>query len=131
MENNFKIIPEKIGNITVFHLEGHLDSSSANLLETQARESHQAGAVNILLDFKGITTITSAGLRAVHTIYKMLTPPEDNAALMRPPTGEPVKNPYLKLVSLTPEVYYIFNVSGFLHNLAIYNDLETALKSFE
>src|SRR5258708_30127735 len=130
MENNLKVTLEQIGNVAVLHLEGRLDSGSANQLETQARESHQAGVGRMLLDFKAVTYVASAGLRAVHNVYKMLTPPADNAALMRPPSVDPVKNPYLKLANLTPEVYYVFNVSGFLHDLAIYNDLETALNSF-
>jgi anti-anti-sigma factor len=131
MENEFKITPEQIGSATVFHLEGHLDSRSASQLESEARQAYQSGARNMLLDFSKVSSITSAGLRVVHLIYKMLTPPEDTAALSRPPSGEPLKTPYLKLANLAPEVYYVFNVSGFLHNIAIYHDLESALKSFD
>jgi anti-anti-sigma factor len=130
MENEFNITLEQIGNVTVLHLGGRLDSRSAGDLESEARQAHEAGAQHLLLDFGKVSSITSAGLRAVHIIYKMLTLPEDTAALSRPPSSEPLKSPYLKLANLAPEVYYIFNVSGFLHNIAIYNDLESALKSF-
>jgi len=130
MENEFKITIEQIGKVTVLHLGGRLDSRSAAELESQARQAHEGGADHLLLDFSKVSSITSAGLRAVHIIYKMLTPPEDTATLSRPPSSEPLKSPYLKLTNLAPEVYYIFNVSGFLHNIAIYNDVGTALKSF-
>ncbi len=74
--------------------------------------------------------MTSAGLGVVLGIYKMLTPKEEASGSTRPPSDEPFKTPYLKLANLSPAVYYVFNVAGFLQNIAIYEDLESALHSF-
>jgi anti-anti-sigma factor len=133
MDNSFNITTESVQRrvpVTILHLSGRLDPVSAEALEAQARQAYAAGARYLLLDFKGVDFVTSAGLRAVLTIYKLLMPREDTAALMRPPAGEPQKSPYLCLANLSPEIYYVFNISGFLHNIAIYNDLEQALQSF-
>jgi anti-anti-sigma factor len=133
MDNSFNITTEVVQRrvpVTIFRLNGRLDPASADILEAQARQAHGAGTRYILLDFGGVDFVTSAGLRAVLAIYKLLTPREDTAALMRPPADEPHKSPYLYLANLSPEIYYIFNISGFLHNIAIYNDLEGALQAF-
>lgn len=133
MENKFDITTEEVQRrvpVTIFHLAGRLDPSSADLLEGRAREAHAGGTRYLLLDFKGVDFVTSAGLRAVLTIYKLLTPKDDTAALMRPPAGEPPRSPYLYLANLSPEIYYIFNISGFAQNLAIYKDSDEALNAF-
>jgi hypothetical protein len=43
---------------------------------------------------------------------------------------EPYKSPYFKLVCPNPQIYYILNISGFLQNLLIYNDMQEAMQSF-
>ncbi len=133
MDSGFNITTELVHRrvpVTIFHLTGRLDPASADALEARARQAHTAGTRFLLLDFKGVDFVTSAGLRAVLAIYKLLTPRDDTAALMRPPAGEPHKSPYLYLANLSPEIYYVFNISGFLHNIAIYNDPEEALQAF-
>jgi anti-anti-sigma factor len=133
MDNSFKITTEVVQRrvpVTILHLNGRLDPAGADILEAQAHQAHAAGTRYLLLDLGGVDFVTSAGLRAVLAIYKLLTPREDTAALMRPPASEPHKSPYLYLANLSPEIYYIFNISGFLHNIAIYNDLEGALQAF-
>ena len=133
MDTEFKITVEHAPArvpVTVFHLEGRLGPPAADALEERARQAHAAGTRYLLLDFKAVDFVTSAGLRAVLAIYKLLTPAEDMAALMRPPSGDPRKSPYLHLADLSPEVYYIFNIAGFLNNIAIYTDSAQALQAF-
>jgi hypothetical protein len=60
----------------------------------------------------------------------MLTPKDTTETMMKPPPDEPYKSPYFKLACLAPNVYYVFNISGFASHLTIYPDLESALKSF-
>lgn len=116
--------------VTVFHLEGKLDPTTTDQLIQAAQSALEQGTQNLLLDFKGVTLVTSAGLRAVLNLYKMLTPKDTTATIMKPPPDEPYKSPYFKLANLAPNVYYVFNISGFAHNIAIYPDLEAALNSF-
>jgi len=133
MDSSIAITTESVQRrvpVTIFHLKGRLDPAGADALEARARQAHAAGTRYLLLDFNGVDFVTSAGLRSVLTIYRLLTPRDDAAALMRPPAGEPHKSPYLYLANLLPEIYYVFNISGFLHNIAIYHDLEEALQAF-
>lgn len=131
--SNLNITVEQVHGhtpLTVFHLEGKLDPTTIQVLELAAQEALEQGTRCLLLDFKGVTLVTSAGLSAVLKLYKMLTPKDTTAGLMKPPPDEPYKSPYFKLAGLAPNIYYVFNISGFASHLSIYPDLESALKSF-
>jgi anti-anti-sigma factor len=131
--SNLNITVEQIHShtpVTIFHLEGKLDPNTTDKLEQAAQEALEQGTRCLLLDFKGITLVTSAGLRVILSIYKMLTPKDTTAAMMKPPSEEHYKSPYFKLANLTPDVYYVFNISGFTSHIAIYPDTESALKAF-
>jgi anti-anti-sigma regulatory factor len=51
-------------------------------------------------------------------------------AIIRQHREEPYKSPYFKLVCPNPEVYYILNITGFLQNILIYNNMDEAVNSF-
>lgn len=116
-------------NITVFHLNGILDASSEDELCERASQAFKSGAKFLLLDMEGLTHISSAGLRALHNIFKMCTPNEEIEAARE--GDEPYKSPYFKLAAASSEVYYVLNLAGFLHNIPFYPTMEDALKSFE
>ncbi len=130
MGNNLQITLEQSGEITILHLDGRLDPPGADILDSQARQCRQAGSRYFLLDFKNVSAVTGAGLGVVLGIYKMLNPKKDADPPNSPTFDRPFKTPYLKLANLSPAVYYIFNLAGFLQNIAIYEDLESALQSF-
>jgi anti-anti-sigma factor len=64
-------------NVTVFHLKGVLDAASEDALYNQACQAYDSGAKYLLLDMSDLTHISSAGLRALHNIFKKCTPEED------------------------------------------------------
>ncbi len=115
--------------VTVLHLNGQLDGSTESQLLEAARQAHEEGARHLLLDLSELTILTSAGLRAIQNILRLFTPQEDKE-LIRRHGDEPYKSPYFKLVCPNPQIYYILNISGFLQNLLIYNDLNEAVGSF-
>jgi anti-anti-sigma factor len=117
------------GQVTVFHLNGTLDASSEDDLCERARQAHEGGAHFLLLDMQGLKHISSAGLRALHNIFKMCTPEEEIEAARA--GDEPYKSPYFKLAGASPEVFYVLNLAGFLHNIPFYPTMEAALKSFD
>jgi hypothetical protein len=49
---------------------------------------------------------------------------------MRVLEGEPYKSPYFKIVCPNPQVYYVLNITGFVQNILVFNNLEDALSSF-
>jgi len=114
--------------VTVFHLEGRLDASGEDTLCEHARQAFKGGGKWLLLDFQDLTYISSAGLRALHNIFKMCTPVEEIETARK--AGEPYKTPYFKIAAARPEVYSVLNIAGFLHNIPFYPTMEDALKSF-
>jgi ABC-type transporter Mla MlaB component len=115
--------------VTVFHLSGTLDASSEDDLCERANQAFESGAKFLLLDMQDLKHISSAGLRALHNIFKICTPAEEIEAARE--GDEPYKSPYFKLAGASPEVYYVLNLAGFLHNIPFYPTMEDALKSFE
>lgn len=115
--------------VTVLHLVGQVDGSTENQLLDQARQAHAEGASHLLIDLSEVTMLSSAGLRAIQNILKIYTPQSD-VDRMHQHTGEPYKSPYFKMVCPNPQIYYVLNISGFLQNILIYNDMDEAIRSF-
>jgi anti-anti-sigma regulatory factor len=116
-------------SITVLHLKGHLHAGTEKDLLDRAHQAHEDGAKHLLLDLSELEVLSSAGLRAVQNIFKLFTPQSD-MELMKQHGDEPYKSPYLKIVCPNPQIYYIFNIAGFLQNILIFNNLEEATNSF-
>lgn len=117
-------------SVTVLHLKGHLHGATESSLLDRARQSREDGATHLLLDMSELEVLASAGLRAIQNIFKLFTPQND-VDLMHKHDVEPYKSPYLKIVCPNPQIYYIFNIAGFLQNLLVYNNLEEAVNSFD
>lgn len=114
---------------TVFHLKGHLHGATEQDLLDRARQAYEDGARYLLLDMSELDVLSSAGLRAIQNIFKLFTP-DDDVEVMRQHGDEPYKSPYLKMVCAKPEIYYILNITGFLQNILIYNNISDATDSF-
>ncbi|MGZ9226004.1 MAG: STAS domain-containing protein [Anaerolineales bacterium] len=116
--------------VAILHLSGHLHGNTENQLLDRARQAYEDGSKYLLLDLSGVEILTSAGLRAIHKIFNLFTPPSD-AKIIRQHGEEPYKSPYVKLVCPNPEIYYVLNIAGFLQNILIYNNMEAAVNSFD
>lgn len=115
--------------VTVMHLRGHLHGETENQLLDRARQMQQEGSKHLLLDLSDVDVLTSAGLRAIHNIFNLYTPKSD-VDIIHQHRDEPYKSPYFKLVCPNPNIYYVLNIAGFLHNIPIYNDMDEAVNSF-
>jgi len=115
--------------VTILHLNGHLHGATENQLHDHARQSHEDGIRHLLLDLSGLEVLSSAGLRVIQNIFKLFTPPDD-VEVMHKHGDEPYKSPYVKLVCPNPQIYYILNITGFMQNLLVYNNMDEAVKSF-
>ena len=115
--------------VTILHLSGHLHGNTERELLDRARQAQEDGSKYLLLDLSQLDVLTSAGLRAIHNIFNLFTPPEDRE-LIRQHGDEPYKSPYFKLACPNPNIYYVLNIAGFLQNILIYNDLDEAADSF-
>ena len=115
--------------VTILHLSGHLHGNTEPLLLDRARQAQEDGSQHLLLDLSGVDVLTSAGLRAIHNIFKLDTPQSDTRVIHQH-DEEPYKSPYFKLVCPNPNIYYVLNIAGFLQNILIYNNLDEAVDSF-
>ena len=116
-------------SVTILHLSGHLHGNTEQQLVDRAHQAYEDGSTHILLDLSGVEVLTSAGLRAIHSIFNLLTPQGD-LAIIRQHGEEPYKSTYFKLMCTNPDVYYILNIAGFLQNILIFNNMEEAVNSF-
>ena len=92
---------EKVNNSTVFKLEGRLDTVTAPELENAINNEGEA-LENLVLDFGGISYISSAGLRVLLGAQKKM-----NAQ------GS------MELINVSEDVMDIFEMTGFADVLVI------------
>lgn len=116
-------------SVTILHLNGQLDRITSNQSLDHARQLREHGAKHLVLDLSGVDLLTSSGLLAIQSIFKLFTPQSD-MNIMHHPHEEPYKSPYLKLVCPNPQIYYVLNIAVFLQNIPIFNNMGEAVKSF-
>ncbi|HMB25758.1 MAG TPA: STAS domain-containing protein [Anaerolineales bacterium] len=122
MESDFRISSEQMQAdvpVTVFHLRGWLDAHSEEELLAAARTAYDEGVHYLLIDMKELETLTSAGMRALQKVYQIFTPKEEH-----------FKVAHVKLCNAPPQIYNILGITGFLHNIPMYESLSAALQSF-
>lgn len=118
------------GKVLVMHLGGMLDGQTHESLYSAARAEYDAGIRRLVLDLQELEVITSAGLGALHNIYKLFTPKAEIEAWEKEKHGEPYKSTYFKLAAAPSNIFYVLNIAGFLSNIPVYPDLPAALGSF-
>ena len=124
-------ITKTAGRVTIFHLSGYLDAGTESQLVEAARKEKETGGRFLLIDLGGIEMLSSAGLRALHNIFKLFTPREEIDTWQKENPGDMYKSPYFKLAGASSRVFSILNLAGFLHNIPIYPNVKGALESFD
>lgn len=110
--------------VTVFYVQGQINMGSTAQLEQRARAEYDNGMRDLLIDFSETTSLTSAGLRTLHVLYRLLEDPSSDAGKGRR------KSAHLKLFNLPPDLRRVIQISGFDSFIDIYDDLPTAVASF-
>jgi hypothetical protein len=84
------------------------------------------------LDLSHVPYISSAGLRAIHSIYLMLrdADPADSAQAVKGIAHGTYKSPHLKLISPTKNGAKALGVAGYDMFLEVYDNLPAALASY-
>jgi anti-anti-sigma factor len=104
--------------ITVLHLQNRINLGNIDELEKTAREVFTGGGRDMIIDLSKAPSITSAGIRSILVIHKMLSG-----------AGKEQIN-HLKLVSPTPPVQEVLKVTGLLDYLQVFASLDEAVRSF-
>jgi anti-anti-sigma factor len=122
---DLKIINEQVQRqgkdpVIVFHMRGWLDAHSEGHLVATAEEAYAAGAAYLVLNLEEIDTLTSAGMRAIQKVFTLFNSRNQDAQIVR-----------MKLCSAPPPVYHVLGLTGFLHTMPMYENLQDALDSFD
>jgi len=122
MNSDLKISAEQVQAsvpVTVLHIRGWLDAQSEEELLAAARTAYEEGARYLLVDMNELDTLTSAGIRAIQKVYQMYTP-----------KAEHMKVSHLKLCNAPPQIYNVLGITGFLHNVPMYESVSSAVEAF-
>lgn len=121
--------------VTVLHVDGNIDSSTYEKFQSTAKQLIDEGARYILVDLSHAPFVSSAGLRALHTVFNDLRSrnPESNLSdeqMRKGISAGTYKSPHLKLLNLSPETKIAFETSGFDMYIETFSDMKTAIASF-
>lgn len=120
--------------VTVLHLQGDvIDANSYGQLEAQVQAAYEAGARNVLLDLTKVKYISSAGLRALHSIFLLLrgdASAESDQVMKKGLMDGTFKSPHLKLLNPSPAVMETLRTMGFDMFLEVHRNLKDAVASF-
>ena len=119
--------------VTVFHLDGEIDSNSYEELQSQAKQAFDSGSRSLLLDLAKVGYISSAGIRALHYIFNLLrgdSASESDEAIRKGLRDGTFKSPHLKLLNPQPKVQQVLKSTGYDMVLEIYTDMKAAVNSF-
>jgi len=119
--------------LSVIQLDGRLNMRNSDRLMEEIEGVIRGGTHHIILDLRGLISLTSAGLRVMLQAYKILGIGEEGTSTA-PATsrrGEgPARSPYLKIVSPPPHVAEILRIAGFDRLMDIFDTLDAAFNSF-
>jgi anti-sigma B factor antagonist len=114
MATSFAVERAQDGPVTILMVKGYLDAHTAPQFEKTIQEEFDAGRVRLVVDCAGLTYISSAGLGVFMSFV------ED----VREAGGD------IKLCSIVPAVYQVFEILGFPELFEIVADRQTAVERF-
>ncbi|MBT8369977.1 MAG: STAS domain-containing protein [Deltaproteobacteria bacterium] len=109
-----EIIEEKQDAISIFKLNGRLDSNTSQGFEKKIFDAISDGSKNMIVDFKDLDYISSAGLRVILKATKALNREEGK----------------IMLCTMQDYVKEVFEIAGFDSFLPIVATMDEALQSF-
>ncbi len=110
---DLQMTEEREDGVLVFALGGRLDSNTAKTLEDSLKQRLEEGTQAILLDMKALDYISSAGLRVVLLAAKRLRSSDGRFGLS----------------SLNSDIRQVFEISGLLRILQVYEERDAAMKA--
>ncbi|MGD2038763.1 MAG: STAS domain-containing protein [Desulfobacterales bacterium] len=109
-----EIIEENQSGINIFKLNGRLDSNTSQGFEKKIFQAIDDGSKNMVIDFKDLEYISSAGLRVILKATKALKREEGK----------------MMLCDMQDYVKEVFEIAGFDSFLPIVSTMDDALQSF-
>nr|MBN1229134.1 STAS domain-containing protein [Anaerolineae bacterium] len=103
------------GNVTVIHITGNVDAFTAGDVTSYLKREVDSGNVLLIVDLADVGYMSSAGLRTMLMILKQVRQFEGDLRLASP--QEPVQK--------------VLSMAGLTSIMEIFDDLETAVSSYE
>lgn len=119
--------------VTVVHINGNIDSATYQAFQSKVEELIANGAHHLLMDLSNAPFISSAGLRAMHSIFNQLRAlhkDADDDILRKDMSKGVYKSPYLKVAKLSKEARDVFELGGFDTYIEVHEDINSAIASF-
>ena len=118
--------------IAVMRLKGALDASNFLEVVDKAQEIYKKPARNLIIDLSEVPYISSAGLVAIHKIALLYSGVSQEVEENTRPdfTHSSTARKHVKLLSPQPAVDHILDTAGLKLFFKVFNDLDSALKSF-
>jgi anti-sigma B factor antagonist/stage II sporulation protein AA (anti-sigma F factor antagonist) len=113
-EGMVEVSEERKGEILILKFKGRLDAVSAPSAEKKVFEAINEGQSKLILDFAGVTYLSSAGMRMLLSTTKKL----------KTLSGK------LVVCSIATNVMDVLKMSGFDHVLDLAKDQDEALRKF-
>jgi anti-anti-sigma factor len=104
--------------VTVFELQDRVNLGNTAELEQAGKDAYANGTRDLVLDISKVDSFTSAGIRALMVIYKLMAGDEGK------------KSKHVKLVSPTSYVREVLEVAGITESIEIFDTLDEAVASF-
>jgi len=125
-------IEQAIEPIAVMRLKGALDASNFLEVVDKAQEIYKKPARNLIIDLSEVPYISSAGLVAIHKIALLYSGVSQEVEENTRPdfTHSSTARKHVKLLSPQPAVDHILDTAGLKLFFKVFNDLDSALKSF-
>jgi anti-anti-sigma regulatory factor len=119
--------------VAILRLNERINLSNTEQLVEKAQEIFANGMRFLLIDLTNVPSMTSAGLRAIQTIYKIFG--SEPSSDIKDSTGEKMegsfqKSAHLKLLNPNPDLRRILNLVGFDNYIEIHDDQQKALLAF-
>lgn len=109
-----EIKDSQVADVTILSVSGSIDTITAPALTNYIKNHIEKGNVKLVADIKDVDYTSSAGLRVLLGAVK-----ETRS-----------KNGDMRLANIQPDVQKVLALSGFVHILKTFSDVESAVKSF-
>ena len=113
--DEFSITDKKQEDITIIYLNGFLDAHTSSILEKKFEELLSSNSFKVVVNFSGLTYISSAGLGVFMAYIEN----------MRNNSGD------IKLCSMSDKIFNIFDMLGFPVLFNITKDENEAVTKFK
>jgi len=115
--------------VAVMHLQGDIDASNFVQIVDKAQEIYQNPTRNLILDLSEVPSISSTGIAAIHKIALIYS--GASGEITHPDqTHNSSARKHVKLLNPQPAVDQALQTAGLKLFFKVFQDLESALKSF-